>query len=100
MERSKYISYHRERAPQKRHAQVVQGSFEDRNKYYKCVNCGYIFDIEQTTVGGDRSGNYESPAINPIYNETINTGDKACILSIDSPFNVGGVCRIDSDGNI
>jgi hypothetical protein len=99
MERSKFISYHKGKAPQKRRARVVHGSFEDRNKYYHCVNCGFIFDIEQTTMGGDRSGNYTSPP-DTSYNETRNTGDKSCILSVDSPFEIGGVCRIDSNGDV
>ena len=51
-------------------------------------------------MGGDRSGNYTSPPDNPVYNETRNTGDKACYLNIDTPFTMGGVCRIDSTGAV
>jgi predicted RNA-binding Zn-ribbon protein involved in translation (DUF1610 family) len=97
MERSKYISYKRERSVQKRRPKVVQGSFEDRNRYYKCVNCGFIFDIEQTTMGGDRAGNYTSPPENPVYNES---GGVECFLSINTPFDVGGVCKLDSSGEV
>lgn len=92
MERSKYISYKRTKAPRNKRAKVVPGSFEDRNKYYRCVNCGFIFDIETTSMGGEQNGNYSVPASSPVYNDSV--------INIETPFDIGGVCRIDSTGNI
>jgi predicted RNA-binding Zn-ribbon protein involved in translation (DUF1610 family) len=100
MERSKYISYHRGRSPRKNRARVVQGSFEDRNKYYRCWNCGFIFDIEQVSLGGERTGSYIAPPDDVVYNDIENTGDLSCVLGIDTPFNVGGLSRIDSAGDV
>lgn len=91
MEHSKYISYHRGKTPRKNKAKVMQGSFEDRSKYYKCWNCGFIFDIDQVSIGGDKAGNYSAPPESPVYND----GGK---LYMETLSNLGGVCRTDSTG--
>ena len=100
MERSKYISYRKGRSPRMPKAKVMPGSFEDRNKYYRCWNCGFIFDIEQVSLGGERQGSYTAPPDDPVYNETANTGDRSCVIGFDTPFELAGISRIDSAGDV
>ena len=100
MEHSKYISYHKSRRLRKPKARVVAGSFEDRNKYYRCVRCGFIFDIEQTQVGGEAKGSYIDAPDPPVYDEIRNTGDSASYLSIWDPFQIGGLVTRNDAGEV
>ena len=84
MERSKYISYHKEKSPRHPRARVVEGSFEDRGKYYHCWRCGFIFDAEQISMG--------SGGANP-------GGEVSGNLSIEERIALYGLVRLDSAGD-
>lgn len=99
MERSKYISYHKGRSPRMPKAKVMAGSFEDRNKYYRCWQCGFPFNIEQTQIGGDGKGSYLSAA-EVSASDVANTGDKACVLGMWTPFLIGGIVKRDGAGEV
>ena len=62
MEGSKYGRYRRIRLPRHRRSRVQDGAFEDRNVWYKCWNCGFVFDVEATSINAEVDGRYYTEA--------------------------------------
>lgn len=62
MEQSRYTTYHKTRIPKRKRTIRLQGSFEDRGKYIRCWNCGFIVDTDRDLGDPEHSGN------NPIEN--------------------------------
>ena len=65
MEQSRYGKYRQKRTPRHRRSKYLQGSFEDRNRWRRCWNCGFINDLNR--LGGDpeRAGNIYLDDIEP-----------------------------------
>jgi hypothetical protein len=84
MERSKYIQYKRTKSPRNPRAKRVDGCFEDRGRFYHCWRCGFIFDVETTSMGAGSA----SPAGDPTGN-----------LNIDDRIALYGIVRLDSAGD-
>lgn len=84
MEHSKYISYHREKSRRSPRAKVVPGTFEDRGRYYHCWRCGFIFDVEQISMGSGGASTGGDPSGN---------------LSIEDRIDLYGLVRLDSAGD-
>jgi hypothetical protein len=53
--KSRYITTHRQKLQRKPRSTRLYGSFEDSNKWYKCWNCKFVFDITKLSLG-DGSG--------------------------------------------
>jgi hypothetical protein len=65
VEKSKYVKYQQLHTPQHRRSKVVQGSFEDRNRYYHCWHCGQFLDITKITGNAETGGSYQMVQIVP-----------------------------------
>jgi hypothetical protein len=66
MERSKYVQYERRRVLRHARSLSVQGSFEDRNKYFTCWWCGFEFKIDRDANGNpEKDGLYYTVKIFP-----------------------------------
>lgn len=62
-------AYHTKKVPTHRRSRFVPGEFEDRNRYFRCWNCGFIIDSTRLSVDPERSGLEYTPtytAGNPI----------------------------------
>lgn len=56
MDRGRYTRYHTSRLPHRKRCIPVDGSFEDRGKYRRCWNCGFIVDMDRYSGNSDRLG--------------------------------------------
>lgn len=60
MERGRYTHYSTHRTPKRARRISIPGSFEDKGKYLRCWNCGFIVDVDRDCGDSERSGNYET----------------------------------------
>jgi hypothetical protein len=58
MEQSRYGNYQQRKFRSRPRSKKLQGSFEDRNNWIRCWNCGFINRIDRIGTGHDRSGNF------------------------------------------
>lgn len=63
MEKGRYTVYQKMRLPQRRRGAVLQGSFEDKGRYIRCGNCGFILDTQRDLGNGESAGNYETDMV-------------------------------------
>ena len=72
----------------------LRGKFEDRGKYYRCWNCGFINDSNRRGLG-DGSGIRLIEDTETAYN-SFSDGESI----MDSPFMLGVVAHQLSDGSV
>jgi len=97
LERGRYTNYSTTRTPHRKRTIRVSGSFEDRNKYIRCWNCGFIVDTERDLGDSERSGNYETDAV--VYAQPLNFGGTNPISSMDRLDTIGTIIKNGPDGN-
>ncbi len=56
MERGRFTAYHKMRIQKRRRRIAVPGSFEDKGKYIRCWNCGFIVNVERDLGDTERDG--------------------------------------------
>lgn len=60
METSRYTRYSTTRFPKQKRTIRLQGSFEDRNKWIRCWNCGFIVNTERDLGDPEHAGTYQT----------------------------------------
>lgn len=63
MEKSSLTSYSQFRYPKRKRTIRLKGSFEERNKYIRCWNCGFIVNTERDLGDPAYSGCYQNDPI-------------------------------------
>ena len=56
MERGRYTSYSTHKTPHRRKNIRLSGSFEEKNKWIRCWNCGFIVNTERDLGDPEHSG--------------------------------------------
>jgi hypothetical protein len=98
VEQSKYGKYRRRRVPRHRRGQQLEGSFEDKGKWFKCPNCGQIINIEKENGDPERDGLYYVDDITPSPSP-VGSGDPLNALSVmDSWALMGLGMELGPDG--
>ena len=84
--------------PKHARSQVQPGTFEDSGRWFKCWNCGFVFDINKIGGNPDQDSRYQTEAIYPAYSPTL-CGDSLAIL-IDGvlPDETGTLMELGPDG--
>ena len=95
MEQSKYGNYRRRRLKRHRKSALQEGSFEDRDTWYKCWNCGYVFDLNKVGGNPEQDGTYRTDAI--IYSDDPEPQDR--IINIRTMTNTHVLMELDGGGN-
>ena len=65
MEQSRYGTYRQSRTPRHPRSKMLQGSFEDRNRWIRCWNCQSINDLDRLSGDPERAGNIYLDDIEP-----------------------------------
>jgi hypothetical protein len=107
VEKSKYVKYERTRTPRHQRSKVAEGSFDERNRFFHCWNCGQMFDLQKISGNPETGGCYQMAVIFPSQPPGWNGDDRITqeelALSIQStldPFlNSFVSLETDSDGN-
>ena len=98
MEQSRYGKYRQKKTPEHRRSRFLPASFEDRNKYFRCWNCGFINNSDKIS-SSDRDGNEYLDPIRVSQNSVLSGDDMLTIASLDSVFDQIGVAMVTaSDG--
>ena len=95
MEQSKYGQYRRRRLPRHRRSRVQEGAFEDRDRWYKCWNCGFEFDLDRVGGNPEIDGTYRTDAI--IYSDFPDAAQ--AIAEIRTMTNTFVLMELDGGGN-
>lgn len=100
MERGRYTHYSQRRTPQRKRTIHLSGSFEDKNKYIRCWNCGFIVDTERDLGDSETSGNYETDA--QVYSQSLVMGGESpysTIMVMDRLGMTGTMILEDANGD-
>ena len=96
MEQSRYGHYHNTKVRGHKRSRVVPGSFENRNRYFKCWNCGFVYDRNQVTTGLDNESRYQTEGV--YYGFPALSGDPLSVQMIwESPFQIGTMMELGPD---
>lgn len=97
MERGRYTVYHQSRYPTRKRRISVPGSFEDKNKYIRCWNCGFIVNVDRDLGDNERTGNYETDAI--VASQPRTGSGLSTYIQLDKINMVGYIIINGADGN-
>jgi len=75
----------------------LSGSFEDKNKYIRCHNCGFTVNTERDLGDSGTSGNYETDAL--VYSQSLVMGGDSTIMIMDRLGMAGTLILNDANGN-
>jgi len=96
--KSRFIKTTRWKLPKHKKSRVLPGVDEDKGKYIKCWNCGFIINTQRGLNIGDGSG----VTITDFPNPDLDLKFMGRVLSIywDTPFIIGYMPKNDKpDGN-
>ena len=96
MERGRYTSYSTRKTPHRKKTIHLSGSFEDRNKWIRCWNCGFIVNTERDLGDPEQSGVLVTDAI--VQAQTLCMGGSDPRGSIDTLNGVGTMILNDASG--
>jgi hypothetical protein len=97
VEQGRYTRYFKTRLPKRKKTIRVPGSFEDKNKYLRCWNCGFIVNTERDLGSSDRDGNYcEDFAVE---GQAVSGNGVDPILGMETLDGVGIVLENGADGD-
>jgi len=97
LETSRYTNYSQRKTPHRKRRINVPGSFEDKNKYIRCWNCGFIVNTDRDLGDPERSGNYETDAV--VNAQTLVMGGTNPDCSMDTLSMVGTLILNDAAGD-
>ena len=100
MEKGRYTHYSQRHTPQRKRTIHLSGSFEDKNKYIRCCNCGFIVNTERDLSDTETSGNYETDAI--VYSQSLVMGGESpysTIIVMDRLDMAGTMILEDANGD-
>jgi len=97
LEKGRYTVYQERKYPTRKRRINVPGSFEDKGKYIRCWNCGFIVDLDRDLGDPNRSGNYETDTIIESQPQTGSGSDT--ILGMDTLSMIGVLILNGLDGN-
>lgn len=97
MEKGRYTHYSQRRTPQRKRTIHLSGSFEDKNKYIRCHNCGFTVNTERDLGDSGTSGNYETDAL--VYSQSLVMGGDSTIMIMDRLGMAGTLILNDANGN-
>lgn len=97
MERGRYTAYSKMRIPKRKRRINLSGSFEDKGKWIRCWNCGFIVNLDRDLGDPERSGNYQTDAI--VQSQTLAMGGSSTISSLDTLSMIGTIIENDAAGN-
>lgn len=81
----------------KRDSRPMEGSFEDANKWYRCWNCGFPFDITKISTGSGSGISHEAYYPEPAT-PVASSDPRLETLTLDNLSMVGGVLQVLPDG--
>ena len=96
MERGRYTSYSQRQTPHRKRTIHLSGSFEDRNKWIRCWNCGFIVNVDRDLGDPEQSGVEITDAI--VQAQTLEMGGTAPNCSMDNLDMVGTLIKEDASG--
>ena len=94
MERGRYTSYSTRKTPHRKRTIQMSGSFEDRNKWIRCWNCGFIVNTERDLGDPEQSGVLVTDAI--VQAQTLCMGGSDPQCSMDTLNGVGTMIENDA----
>jgi hypothetical protein len=98
LEKGRYTTYSTKHWPTRRRRIDIPGSFEDKGKYIRCWNCGFIVDTDRDMGDQNQSGNYETDMVVESQSRTGSGSDT--LISMDTLGMVGVLLKNDGqDGN-
>jgi hypothetical protein len=95
VEQGRYTRYSKSKLPKRKRTIRVPGSFEERNKYVRCWNCGYIVNTERDLGSSDRDGNYSEDF--PVYGVAVANSGNSPLLGLDTLNNIGIILQNGAD---
>lgn len=96
MERGRYTSYSQRQTPHRKRTIHLSGSFEDRGKWIRCWNCGFIVNVDRDLGDPEQSGVEITDAI--VQAQTLEMGGTAPNCSMDNLDMVGILIKQDASG--
>jgi hypothetical protein len=97
VERGTYTTYHKTRLPKRKRTIRLKGSFEDKGKYIRCWNCGFIVDTDRDLGDPERSGCYQTDAT--VYAQTLGMGGSNVESTLDGLDMIGVLIQNDNTGS-
>jgi hypothetical protein len=99
MEQSRYGKYRQKKTPEHRRSRFFPASFEDRNKYFRCWNCGFIVNYDKVS-SSEKDGNEYLDPIRVSKSSVLSGDDMLTVASLDLVFDQIGVAMVAaSDGS-
>jgi hypothetical protein len=97
MSKSRFIRTTKWKLPRHRRSTRVEGAEEDRGRYIKCWNCGFLIDQNRGLSTGDGSGIQVSDF--PTPTDRFDPDRSELLLCYwDSPFVIGEILHLGPDG--
>ena len=97
MSKSKYVRTVRWKLPRHRRSVRLPGSEEDRGRYIKCWNCGFVVDLSKNLGNSGASGIQVTDFPNPT--DTAFVGGE-CFAQWKYPFRLGSVGKNGLTGGV
>uniref|UniRef100_A0A6M3JL02 Uncharacterized protein n=1 Tax=viral metagenome TaxID=1070528 RepID=A0A6M3JL02_9ZZZZ len=97
MEQGKYTRYSQSTLPKRKRTVRVPGSFEDKNKYLRCWNCGFVVNTERDLGSSDRDGNYQEDFA--VVGQSVTGSGDSIVLGMDTLDMVGIILKNGADGD-
>lgn len=99
MEQSRYGQYSRTTVPRHQRSAAIPGSFEDHGRWYRCWNCGFVYDINKVGGNPDQDSRYQTEAIYPAYSPALSGDPLTVIIGPDGPGEIGTLMELGPDGS-
>jgi hypothetical protein len=97
MEQSRYGKYRQKKTPEHRRSRFLPASFEDRNKYFRCWNCGFINSSDRIANQGKNGNEYLDTTRVSQYSP-LSGDDMTTIASLEEFDQIGVAMVAASDG--
>lgn len=98
MEQSRYGKYKQVKTPEHHRSVFIPASFEDRNKYFRCWNCGFIVNADRVSVS-DKNGNEYIDPVKVSQTSVLSGDEMLTVASLDSIFDqIGVAMKLAADG--
>lgn len=98
MSKSRYVKTTRWKLPRHRRSVRLPGAEEDRGRYLKCWNCGFIVDTKLGLASPGSRGLFYTDSPNPTVATSMPGYQRNLIAHWKSPFFIGLLPRNGPDG--
>jgi hypothetical protein len=99
MEQSRFAKYKRTKIKRHARSKLSDGAFEDRNRWYRCWNCGFEYDSTKVIGNQEHAGTYESIPCYPAETPRMSGDILNTVINSWSNLDIGNLSLLDASSS-